>query len=89
MSFRLHRSIKLLPAIRLNFGKRGISTSIGVRGVHVTFGRTGNRTTIGIPGSGLSYTHRDTPHHEPLRPLPLNSIPEHLTRGVACYGSCS
>ena len=54
MGFRFHRSIKLLPGIRLNFGKRGISTSIGVRGAHVTFGKTGTRTTVGLPGSGLS-----------------------------------
>ena len=64
MGFRFHRSIKILPGIRLNFGKRGISTSIGVRGAHVTFGKTGTRTTVGLPGSGLSYTHLEKPHHE-------------------------
>ena len=63
MPFRLHRSIKLLPGVRLNFGKRGISTSIGVRGAHVTFGKTGTRTTVDLPGSGVSYTHLDRPHH--------------------------
>jgi Protein of unknown function (DUF4236) len=64
MGFRFHRSIKILPGIRLNFGKRGISTSIGVRGAHVTFGKTGTRTTVGLPGSGLSYTHLEKPHRE-------------------------
>jgi hypothetical protein len=64
MGFRFRRSIKILPGIRLNFGKRGISTSIGVRGAHVTIGKTGTRTTVGLPGSGLSYTHLDKPHHE-------------------------
>ena len=89
MSCRLHRSIKLLPGIRLNFGKRGISSSIDVRGAHVTFDETGTRTTVGLSGSGVSYTHLDKPRLEHTAPLPLNSIPEHLTRGVACYGSCS
>jgi Protein of unknown function (DUF4236) len=64
MGFRFHRSIKLFPGLRLNFGKRGVSTSIGVRGAHVTFGRTGTRTTVGLPGSGLSYTHLEKPHRE-------------------------
>jgi hypothetical protein len=64
MGFRFRRSIKILPGIRLNFGKRGISTSIGVRGAHVTFGKTGTRTTVGLPGNGISYTHLDKPHHE-------------------------
>jgi hypothetical protein len=66
MSFRFRRSIKILPGIRLNFGKRGISTSIGVRGAHVTFGKTGTRTTVGLPGSGLSYTHLDKRRRERL-----------------------
>jgi hypothetical protein len=64
MGFRFRRSIKILPGIRLNFGKRGISTSIGVRGAHVTIGKTGTRTTVGLPGSGLSYTHLERPHRE-------------------------
>jgi hypothetical protein len=64
MGFRFRRSIKILPGIRLNFGKRGISTSIGVRGAHLTFGKTGTRTTVGLPGSGLSYTHLEKPHRE-------------------------
>jgi hypothetical protein len=64
MGFRFRRSIKILPGIRLNLGKRGISTSIGVRGAHVTFGKSGTRTTVGLPGSGLSYTHLEKPHRE-------------------------
>jgi hypothetical protein len=80
MGFRFRRSIKLLPGIRLNFGKRGVSTSIGVRGAHVTFGKAGTRTTVGLPGSGISYTHLDKPHHERLvasapDPAPESSAP--------------
>jgi hypothetical protein len=63
MAFRLRRSIKLLPGIRLNFGKRGISTSIGVRGARITFGSAGTRTSVGLPGSGLSYSHLDRSQH--------------------------
>jgi hypothetical protein len=64
MGFRFRRSIKLFPGLRLNFGKRGISTSIGVRSAHVTYGPTGTRTTVGLPGTGLSYTHLDKPHRD-------------------------
>lgn len=60
--FRFRRSVKILPGIRLNIGKRGVSTSIGVRGAHLTIGKTGTRTTVGLPGSGLSYTHLEKPH---------------------------
>jgi hypothetical protein len=74
MGFRFRRSIKILPGIRLNFGKRGISTSIGVRGAHVTFGKTRTRTTVGLPGSGMSYTHVDKPRREQL--VAPDSAPE-------------
>ena len=66
MGFRFHRSVKILPGIRVNFGKRGVSTSIGVRGAHVTFGKTGTRTTVGLPGSGISYTRLEKPHRRGL-----------------------
>jgi tetratricopeptide (TPR) repeat protein len=53
---RFRRSIRIAPGIQLNLGKRGISTSVGVRGLHETFHISGRRrTSIGIPGSGLSY----------------------------------
>ena len=54
--FRFRRSIKILPGIRWNFGKRSSSISFGGRGFHYTIGTHGTRTTIGIPGTGISYT---------------------------------
>ena len=76
MGFRFHRSVKILPGIRLNFGKRGVSTSIGVRGAHVTFGKTGTRTTVGLPGTGISYTHLDKPRHERAVPPATDPAPD-------------
>jgi hypothetical protein len=74
MGFRFHRSIKVLPGLRLNIGKRGVSASIGVRGARVTFGKTGARTTLGVPGSGVSYTHLNKPHPQraPVRATRLD-----------------
>jgi hypothetical protein len=57
MGLRFRRSTRIFPGVRINLGKRGVSTSIGVRGAHVTFGKIGIRTTVGIPGTGVSYTH--------------------------------
>lgn len=56
MGFRFQRRIRLLPGIRLNISKGGISASIGRRGAWATFGRGRRRTTVGLPGTGLSYT---------------------------------
>lgn len=54
MGFRFQRRIKLLPGVRLNISKSGISTSVGGRGL--TYNSRG-MVTAGIPGTGLSYRH--------------------------------
>lgn len=66
MGFRFHRSIRILPGVRVNIGKRGASVSVGVRGAHVTVGPTGTRTTVGVSGTGLSYTELHKPGARPV-----------------------
>ncbi len=58
MGFRFLRSFRLLPGIRLNLSKSGISASLGIRDAHVTVGPRGTTTSVGLPGTGLSYTSR-------------------------------
>ena len=76
MGFRFRRSLRMiLPG--LNVGKRGVSTSLGVRGAWLTFGHHGTRATASVSGSGLSYsstighdTHQEgrrTAHSPPMR----------------------
>ena len=52
MGFRFRKSIKIAPGIKINVGKRGIS-SIGAGGF--SFGSRGIYQNIGIPGTGISY----------------------------------
>jgi hypothetical protein len=56
MGLRFRRSFKVLPGIRLNVSKTGLSTSIGSKGATVNVQGNRVRQTIGIPGSGLSYS---------------------------------
>jgi hypothetical protein len=56
MGFRFRKSVKLLPGVRLNLSKSGISTTLGVRGASVNLSRRGRRYTVGLPGTGLSYS---------------------------------
>lgn len=58
MGFRFRKTIRLLPGVRLNLSKSGISTSIGRPGATINIGRRGVTGTAGIPGTGLSYTER-------------------------------
>ncbi|WOE31983.1 MULTISPECIES: DUF4236 domain-containing protein [unclassified Acinetobacter] len=57
MGLNFRKSFKIAPGIRLNVGKKGVSSvSIGGRGARVSVGKRGTRTTVGLPGTGLSYS---------------------------------
>lgn len=56
MGFRFRKSIKILPGIRLNISKSGVSTSLGGPGATINIGPKGTRKTVGLPGSGMSYS---------------------------------
>jgi len=53
---RLWRRKTIVPGLRMNLSKSGLSWSLGPRGAHFTVGPRGARTTLGIPGSGIYYT---------------------------------
>ena len=61
MGWRFRRSVRIIPGVRLNISKSGVSTSIGRRGATVNISKHGVRQTYGLPGTGLSYT-RYKPH---------------------------
>jgi len=54
MPIRFRRTLKVLPGVKLNVSKHGISTTVGSRGMHLTFNRYGVRQSVGLPGTGLS-----------------------------------
>jgi hypothetical protein len=53
--FRFHRSLGIIPGVRVNFSKSGLGLSLGVPGARYSMGPRGRRLTVGIPGTGLSY----------------------------------
>lgn len=55
---RFQKRLSLLPGVRLNISKSGISTSLGPRGASINVGRRGIYGNIGVPGTGLSYRQR-------------------------------
>jgi hypothetical protein len=58
MGLRFRRTMKLLPGVRLNLSRSGLSTTVGVRGASVTVGKKGTYANVGVPGSGVSYRTR-------------------------------
>lgn len=53
MGIFFRKSVKVAPGIRLNFGKRGTSVSIGPRGAKVNFSKRGTYLNASIPGTGI------------------------------------
>ena len=52
-----------MPGVKLNFSKRGVSTTFGVKGARYTMGSGGRRTaSVGIPGTGISYVTTRNKH---------------------------
>ena len=57
MGLRFRKSVTLCKGIKLNFGKTGMSVSLGGKGYHKTINTKGQVTTsVGIPGTGIYYT---------------------------------
>ncbi|WP_113913579.1 DUF4236 domain-containing protein [Roseovarius dicentrarchi] len=73
---RFRKSVKIMPGVRVNLSKSGISTSIGGRGATVNVGKRGLRSTLSVPGTGLSWSSTSG-WAESQRSRPADEI-EHL-----------
>jgi len=57
MGFKVRKSIKIVPGVRLNVSSKNIGVSAGVRGARVSVNTNGRVTrTVGISGTGVSHT---------------------------------
>ena len=53
----MKRRIKILPGVRVNLGKKGVSSvSVGGKIARVNISKAGTRTTVREPKTGLSYS---------------------------------
>ena len=52
---RFRKSISVLPGVKINLSKTGVSSSLGGRGATMNIGTRSRTVTLGIPGTGLSY----------------------------------
>ncbi|HTZ88748.1 MAG TPA: DUF4236 domain-containing protein [Alloacidobacterium sp.] len=84
MGWRFRQSFTVVPGLRLNLSKSGLSASIGGAPFTLNVGPNGLAGTASIPGTGLSYRHHfgtttTTPGEQPTTPsvpyLPRSSPP--------------
>ena len=77
MGWRFRKSFRVIPGVRLNLSRSGLSASIGGAPFTVNIGPRGVMNTLSIPGTGISYRgHVGLPqpsHAEP--PAPPPSLP--------------
>lgn len=57
MGFRVRKSFKIAPGIRMTVTPKSVGLSAGVKGARISANSSGRVTrTVGIPGSGISHT---------------------------------
>ncbi|WP_262152668.1 DUF4236 domain-containing protein [Chryseobacterium foetidum] len=75
MAWSYRKRIKIVPGVHLNFSKRGISTSIGVKGASLNFSSSGTRLNTSVFGFSNSYKITGNPsqrsQHPQSYPLPV------------------
>jgi hypothetical protein len=84
MSWRFRQSFKIIPGLRLNLSRTGLSASIGGAPLTVNLGQGGLYGNVSIPGTGISFRRRlsggsDTNpppgSYEPQRSLDTDEFP--------------
>jgi hypothetical protein len=76
MGWRFRKSFKVIPGLRLNLSKSGLSASIGGAPVTLNIGQHGLMGTVSIPGTGISYRQHFASEANPHAPnLPSQPDP--------------
>jgi hypothetical protein len=77
MGWRFRHSFKVIPGVRLNLSKSGLSCSVGGAPFTVNVGQRGVYGTASLPGTGISFRQRlagtSGTSHEPDSTLPPHS----------------
>jgi hypothetical protein len=53
MGINFRKRIKILPGLTINFGKKGVSATIGARGASLNIGKKGIYSNLSVPGTGI------------------------------------
>lgn len=55
MGFRFRKSVKIAPGVKVNFGKKGASVTVGNKYARTTVEKGRRTNSVSIPGTGVSY----------------------------------
>lgn len=89
MGLRFRSSIQVMPGVRINLSKTGISTTIGGAGANINVSRHGTNGTVGLPGTGISWreqiVRRPRASHTRLPRRPI-AYPSKVATGFMLIG---
>lgn len=68
MAIRFRKSIRIMPGVRINLSKSGLSTSIGGAPFTINVSRKGVRQTTSLPGTGISFSSMHGSARDAQRP---------------------
>lgn len=77
MAWSYRKRIKVIPGVHLNFSKRGISTTIGVKGASINFSKSGtalNTTVLGFSNRYQLSGSQSRPRHNPIQSFPEQPV---------------
>lgn len=74
MAWSYRKRIKVIPGVHLNFSKKGISTSIGIKGASINFSGSGTTVSTTILGFSNRYQLSNPALHS--SPSPAFTLPE-------------
>src|SRR5579863_861550 len=90
MSWRFRKSFKVIPGVRLNVTRHGLSATLGMAPFSVNVGPRGLYSNVSIPGTGLwNRTRLDVPDTSvPSKrpaavPVPTSATPIHEIRSAS------
>ncbi|AZA98242.1 DUF4236 domain-containing protein [Chryseobacterium joostei] len=70
MAWSYRKRIKVIPGVHLNFSKKGISTSIGVKGASINFSKSGTTVSTTVLGFSNRYKISNTQSRSKYNPTP-------------------
>ena len=88
MGFRFRKSVKLAPGINLNFNKKSVGITTGVKGAKFTVNSKGKTTTsVGLPGTGLSYQKISNTNNPKATNTPEINPPKNTSKVLSLFVS--
>ena len=60
MGLNFRKSLSIGKLFRINFSKKGLGVSAGLKGARISVNREGVRESVSLPGTGLSWSERQS-----------------------------